>query len=108
MKIFHTLCLCAFAALPALAAESELSGEALGQMEGIVAVCSQVNPKDAAKYQELVESMIEGESEKTLAAVRKTPQYKQVHQSLLSELGKGNDEQAVQACAKFLEMGHPS
>ena len=108
MNIRKTLCLCGLTALSmGVAAESAPSGEALGQIEGIRAVCSRVKPDEAAKYDELVKTLTGDAPEKALAEVRQKPEYHRVYQSVLSEAAQGKNEQVADVCNKFLEMGQP-
>ena len=89
----------------AVAAESAPSGEALGQLEGIRAVCGRLKPEKAAKYDEQLKALIGDAPEEVLAQTRKKPEYLRVYQSLLSEAGQGKNEQVIEACDRFLEMG---
>lgn len=105
MKKF-ALTLCGLAALSiSVAAESVPSGEALGQLEGLHAVCSRVKPEKAAKYDEQLKAFIGGAPEEALAETRKKPEYRSVYQSLLSEAEHGKKEHVTEACERFLELG---
>jgi len=104
MKIYRTLCLVAAIGLPQLAlAELPFPVKALGQIEGTLDFCSQLNPKAAAKYKERGKALVGNVSEKDLAQARNSGEYKDSYNWIDGELRKVSKDDAVKACTDFVE-----
>ena len=103
MKLYLLVPLCAAAAFPlAVTAEPSVDGAALAQSEAIVAHCSQVNPMDSAKYQELLMRLIADVPVEDLEAARKTEVYLRAYESVSGQLAQVPKDEAVAACADTL------
>ena len=104
MKIYRTLCLGAAIALPQLAqADLPIPAKALGQIEGTLDFCSQLNPKAAAKYKERGKMLVGNASEKDLAKARNSGEYKDSYNWIGDELRKVSKDDAAKACTDFAE-----
>lgn len=103
MRLYRILCLSAVIALPQLALAKLPPNSALGQVEGTLDFCAQVDPQSAAKYQELKRLLVQGEPEKEVAEARKTTEYKEAYDAISEALGKVPKDQAVKACTSLLE-----
>jgi hypothetical protein len=103
MRLHHILCLSAVIALPQLALAKLPPNSALGQVEGTLDFCAQVDSRSAAKYQELKRLLVEGEPEREVMEARKTTEYKEAYDAIGEALGKVPKDQAVKACTSLLE-----
>jgi len=103
MKIHRILCLFAVIALPQLAQATLPPNSALGQVEGTLDFCAQVDPPSAAKYEERKKLLVQGQPENEVAEARKTTEYKEAYDSISEALGKVPKDQAVKSCSDFLK-----
>ena len=103
MKIHRILCLSAAIALPQLALAKLPPQPALGQVEGTLDFCAQIDQRSAAKYQEYKKILIQGVPEKEVAEARKSTEYKEAYDAIGEALGKAPKDQAVKACTAFLK-----
>ena len=104
MKIHRILCLSAAIALPQLALATKLPPKpALGQVEGTLDFCAQVDQRSAAKYQEYKKILIQGVPEKEVAEARNSTEYKEAYDAIGEALGKVPKDQAVKACTALLK-----
>jgi hypothetical protein len=103
MKIHRILCLSAVIALPQLALAKVPPNSALGQVEGTLDFCAQVDPQSAAKYEERKKLLVQGEPEEEVAESRQTTDYKEAYDAIGEALGKVPKDQAVKACTSFLK-----
>jgi hypothetical protein len=103
MKIHRMLCLSALLALPNLALAKLPPSSTLGQLEGTLDFCAQLDPQSAAKYQEFKKVLVQGEPEKDVAEARQTKEYKDAYDAIGEALGKVEKDKAVKACTSFLE-----
>jgi hypothetical protein len=78
------------------------NGQALGTMEAILRKCTDVDPKAAEQYRQQVQLIIHGSSEKVVAEVRHSDEYKQSYDSATELLGQLSDHDALQACSGSL------
>jgi hypothetical protein len=105
MKASRILLLCAAVALPrlVLAANSPPSSppgaQWLGTVEGILDFCVKVDPKDASAFQVLKKNTRGGLSERDLAGVRGTREYKDALRTISDDLAKVSPQGAAQSCA---------
>jgi hypothetical protein len=103
MKLSLVISLCAAAALSlAAAAATAVDGATLGQMEAVVAHCSQINPADSARYRELLTPLTADVSAEDLAAARKSKAYQQGHEFISAQLATAKKDEIVDACAGVL------
>src|SRR6266436_9728925 len=103
MKIHPILCLSAAIALPQLALTKLPPKPALGQVEGTLDFCTQVDQRSATKYQEYKKILIQGVPEKEVAEARKSTEYKAAYDTIGEALGKVPKDQAVKACTALLK-----
>lgn len=104
IRIYSLLCLGAAITLQQVArAELSLPSQALGQIEGTLDFCSELNPKSAAKYKEHGKAIVGKATEKELAQARNSAEYKESYNWIGGELRKAPKEDALKACSSFLE-----
>ncbi len=72
MKIHRILCLSATIVISQLALAALPPSSALGQVEGTLDFCAQVDPQSAAKYAEHKKHLVQDVPEKDVAEARKT------------------------------------
>lgn len=84
-------------------AELPFPTKALGQIEGTLDFCAQMNPKAAAEYKERGKAIIGKASEKDLAEARTSAEYKESYNWISGELRKAQKDDAAKACANLLE-----
>lgn len=77
--------------------------QVIGQVEAIVTSCSQADRRSADEYQELERKATRNMSEKELADVRKSPEYKDSYDAMTAEFGKTPANKVVEACRTFLK-----
>jgi len=75
---------------------------ALGQIESLLDSCSKVNPQSAPDYKKQREQLAQSVSEKDLAEVRGTDEYKAAYQEFSDRIKKASKDEAVKACKVFL------
>jgi hypothetical protein len=102
MKIHRILCLSAAIALPQLALAKLPPNSSLGQVEGTLDFCVQVDSPSAAKYEEFKKRLVQDVPEKEVAEVRKSTEYKEAYDGISEALGKAPKDQAVKACTSLL------
>jgi hypothetical protein len=104
MKISRTFLLGMTLSLAPLAlSKFILPPKALGQMEGTLDFCVQVDSDSAEKYQQRGKALVRDASEKELSDARSTEEYKEAYAWIQAELDKAPREKAVAACKGFLE-----
>src|SRR4029077_2284540 len=103
MNIHRILCLLAVIVLPQLSLAKLPPNSALGQVEGTLDFCAQVDPQSVGKYEERKKLLVQGEPEKEVAEARKTTEYKEAYDAIGEALGKVPKDQAVKACTSILE-----
>jgi len=103
MKIHPILCLSVAIALPQLALAKLPPKPALGQVEGTLDFCAQVDQRSAAKYQKYKKILIQGVPEQEVADARKSTEYKEAYDAIGEALGKVPKDQAVKACTALLK-----
>lgn len=104
MKTIRISCLAAVMAVPSLAmAELPFSRQGLAQVEATLDFCSQVNPKAADKLKDHGKRLIKGLPGAELEEARKSEEYQKTYEFMTTELGKVAKDEAVKACAGFLE-----
>ncbi len=84
-------------------AKLPFSNDALGQIEGTLDFCAQVNPEAAPQYQERKKAMVADVPEKELTEARGTKEYKDAYEGISAKLGEAPKPQAVGACRAYLE-----
>ena len=105
MKNLRTLCLAAvLIAIPQMApAAPSVTPMSLGGLEAEVNFCKQVDPKSAAKYDELDKKFTEGMSDKEIAEARADRNYKDTYVEITKLLKKTPADKAVETCRGLLE-----
>lgn len=84
-------------------AKLPITNDVFGKSEGTLDFCAQVNPQEAAKYQERKKSLVRGVPEKEVADARKTQEYKTAYEWITGELAKAPKDQALAACNAVLQ-----
>jgi hypothetical protein len=103
MRLHRIACLSALLALPNLALAKLPPNSALGQVEGTLDFCAQIDPQSAAKYQEFKKALVQGEPEKDVAEARASSEYKNAYDAIGEALGKTPKEEAIKACTSLVE-----
>lgn len=103
MKFHRIGCLSALLALPNLALAKLPPNSALGQVEGTLDFCAQLDPQSAAKYQEFKKALVHGEPEKDVAEARASSEYKNACDAIGEALGKAPKDEAMKACTSLVE-----
>jgi len=103
MRIYRIHCLVSAIVLSQLALAEPLSAPSLGQVEGILDFCSQVDSKSAPKYRERAQGILGNASEKDMAKARKSGDYKKAYSWINSELHKVSKDDATRTCTDFLK-----
>jgi hypothetical protein len=103
MRFHRIVCLSALLALPNLALAKLPPNSALGQVEGTLDFCAQIDPQSAAKYQEFKKALVQGEPEKDVAEARKSSEYKEAYDAISEALGKAPKDEAIKACTSLVE-----
>jgi hypothetical protein len=78
------------------------NGQALGTMEAILHKCADVDPKAAEQYRQQAQLITHGSSEKVVAEVRNSDEYKQSYDSTAESLSQLSDHDALQGCSRSL------
>lgn len=104
MKLYPVLGLAAIVSIPQLVlAEPPVPPKALGSVEATIDFCSRVDSKSADKYKEWGKLLVRDMSEKGLAEVRGSSEYKETYDALSAELERLPKEKAVDACRASLK-----
>jgi hypothetical protein len=106
MKIRATFCLTVLTALAlaslAMANKLTMPPQSLGQIEGTLKFCSDVNPKAEAQYKEFGKMLVKEATEEELKKVRTSSEYKEAYDSITEQLGKVPKNKAAESCTAFL------
>jgi len=105
-RILSVLGLAASLALPVVAAEPPLAPAVLGQLEGLLDSCSQETPKSAPDFRKVRERLLEGVTEKDVAKVRASDEYKEAYKFITDRLEGASKKEAAESCKVFL--GEPA
>ena len=104
MKILVGFCLTVFLALPRPApAAPPISPHVVGQVEAMVAFCVKADSKSADKYKEWGKSQVSELSEKELAEIRDSEDYKTMFKFTTTLLQKAPADRAVEGCRAGLK-----
>jgi hypothetical protein len=104
MKIIARFCLTVSLALPQIApAAPPLTPQAIGQVEATVDFCVKADAKSADKYKELGKSQVAGLSEKDLAEIRDSDDYKAMFKLTTTLLQKAPSDRAAEGCREMLK-----
>lgn len=105
MKMNRVVCLGMATALAtfAVAEKPPVGNQGLGQVEAILEHCAKINPQAAAKYKDFGKLLLGKASDKEVAEVRKTEEYKEAHDSVSEALDKASKDEAIKACTELLE-----
>jgi hypothetical protein len=103
MKIRAMVCLSALAVAPLALAKLTITSQTLGQLEGTLKFCSDVNPKAEAKYKEFGKMLVKEATEEELKKARASGEYKESYDSITEQLGKAPKDKAVESCKAFLD-----
>jgi hypothetical protein len=101
MKVFKILCVGAawvFAG-SALADGSAPDPGALGTIEALVGFCSKTAPAEAEKYQTQVKQLLKGQSEREIAGIRGSEEYRKAFDTMAAFVDKVDPRNAKVACS---------
>ena len=102
MKIRAILCLSALAVAPLALAKLTMPPQALGQVEGTLKFCTDINPKAEAKYKEFGKILVKEATEEELKKARASNEYREAYDSIMEQLGKVPKDKAVAACTDLV------
>lgn len=103
MKVTGILFSCAAIALPQFArADLPFNGQALGLMQSTLDFCAQLYPEATPRYIEEARFLVQSVSEKEVADIRSTYEYKTAYDSATAALGKASQRDTVKVCNSFL------
>lgn len=87
---------------PVVLAESTVDAVQLGRMQGILNVCTRVNPREASKYLLQIKALIGDASKRAVDQAAKSEEYQQAYQAVTEELKNMAPDDMVQACNRYL------
>jgi hypothetical protein len=99
MKAVRTLLLCSAIALPQLAMAELPSSQSLGMVKAILAYCAEVDPRDAASFQQEWASIVGGSTAQTLNVALGAGGYKQGFDFITGELKQLSKPGVAANCA---------
>jgi len=105
MKLHLVLSSCLLAVMAQSARAEEPappSGQTLGMMEAILSKCAQIDPKAAARYEQRIPLLTQGVSEKVVAEVRNSDEYRQSYDSTTESLREVSEHDALEDCTRSL------
>ncbi len=103
MKTVIFLVLAGVMAYPQFAlAESTVDAAQLGRMQGILNVCTRVNPREASKYLLQIKALIGDASKQAVDQAARTEEYQQAYQAVTEELKNMAPDEMAQACNRYL------
>ena len=103
MKRYGFLVLGVALALPLVAhGKLALPNEIFGKIEANLDVCSEVDSKSSAKYQEAKKTLTQGATEEEIKAARDSDEYKGAYSSTRQELEKKPQADVAKTCAAAL------
>jgi hypothetical protein len=76
-----------------------LNPRMLGMTEAVFDYCAKADPKDAAKVHERLKRLVQGASSETLAAVRKSDEYRKARSSVDDFVAKVDERNARRLCS---------
>jgi hypothetical protein len=117
MNIRSAFFLCAAVAVAPLALASPppppapITGETLGQLQGILSFCTRINPSAAPIYKSLGKAVTGIESSGDIKKTEGTDSYHAAFQAVVAALDKLPHGEALKSCssvqAPVKEVGHP-
>jgi len=101
MRVLKILCVGAglVAAGGAWADQSAPDPQALGTIEALVGYCSKAAPAQAGKYQEQIKQLLKGQSEKQVAGIRASEEYRKAYDTMAEFVAKVDERNAKLACS---------
>jgi hypothetical protein len=101
-RILSLVWLCTALAVPQVFAAELPAPAALGQVESLLDSCSKANPQSAPDYKKQRERLVQGVSDKDLAQLRASDDYKGAYKEITDRFEKASKDDAVKACKVFL------
>ncbi len=106
MKINRSILLVAALVIPQLGgAQLPIPNDAFAKFEGTLDFCANANPNDSEKYEKLKKELVKGASEKEVADVRKTQDYKDAYADAKNEFAKMPKDKAIEMCSVSMAGG---
>jgi hypothetical protein len=102
LRILSLVCLSTALAVPQVIAAELPAPAVLGQMESLLDSCSKANSASAADYKKQRERLVQGVSDKDLAEIRSSDEYKGAYKEISDRFEKESKDEAVKACKVFL------
>jgi hypothetical protein len=103
MRLYRILVLCsAVVGTPSALAGHSFDAGALGRMEGVLAVCAKVTPREASTYLLKIKALIGAAPKDSVSEAHKTEEYRQAYQSVSDELSNLTQDGVTEACAGYL------
>ncbi len=103
MKRMHVIVLAGVMAyVPGAVAESTVDAAKLGRMQGILNVCTRVNPREASHYLLQIKAMIGDASRQAVEQAARTDEYRQAYQAVTDELRNMPPDEMAKACNEYL------
>ncbi|HEY0745102.1 MAG TPA: hypothetical protein VGD63_00270, partial [Steroidobacteraceae bacterium] len=101
MRVLKILCVGAglLIAGSAWADQSAPDPQALGTIEALVGYCSKVAPAEAVKFQEQIKQLLKGQSEKEVAGIRGSDEYRKAYDTMAAFVAKVDQRNAKVACS---------
>jgi hypothetical protein len=81
------------------------NAQSLAVIEGILTKCAELDPAHAAQYRDQARLAAQDSSDKTLAEVRSSEDYKKAHESTADSLNAVSEADALRACKASLAPG---
>jgi hypothetical protein len=108
LRFLSLVCLYATLAAAQLFAAELPPPAALGQMESLLGSCSKANPQSAPDYKKQREWLLQGVSDKDLAEIRASDEYKGAYKEISDRFEKASKAEAAKTCKVFLGTAAPA
>jgi len=102
LRILSLVWLSTVLAVPQVFAGELPSSAGLGQMEGLLDLCSKTDPQSAPNLKKQRERLVQGVSERDLAKVRAADEYKAAYKESSDRFEKASKDEAIKACKVLL------
>ncbi len=102
LKRLPTWLACAWLAVPLLvhADTPSVNPHALGTVESILNYCARLDPAAAVKLREQVKQLAQGASDRQLAEVRNSNEYRESYDSVVDFVAKVDEHNAKRICSE--------
>jgi hypothetical protein len=105
MKLARILCPLAVVMTPQLVnAEIPFTAQSMANLQATIDFCGKSEPKEAAKFQELIKQLVQSLPAKEVASVLESDDYKSAYETISDALESLAEPQADETCQRLL---HP-